>query len=920
MHMGRIRHAIARLKTLVRRNRLDSELAEEIALHVELRRQALIEEGVPPRDAEIEARRRFGNVLAIREETRDMWGFPTLDSLLQDARYGLRMLRRSPTFTTIAILSLAIGIGATVAVFSLADTVLFRKLPVRNPDELVIARWISGPVLPFDSLSGNARQGDTENSSTSFSLTAFKTLREQAAAQADVIGFAELYRVTLGSGTQVELAGGQAVSGNFFDVLGVPPAAGRPITDQDDRPGADAVAMLSHAAWQRRFRGDPGIVGQTIAINSIPVTIVGVTPRGFHGTLQVSNAPDVFVPLALQARLERSTEHDNPNFWWVLLAARLKPGGTKEAAQTTFDTVVKQTIVINRPALAVQDLPRVELDPGNRGQVETRAGTREPLQIMALVVAAVLLVACSNIANLLLARASARTHEVAVRVAIGAPRRRIVRQLLTESVVLAVLAGASGLLMATWLAQSLIPALDQGDEFAIDITLNGQIVLFTMSIALGSSVLFGLFPALRGTDLKPAASLRDAGRGQLGGGRGVAAGGILVCAQVALSLLLISAAGLLVQSVRNLERVDLGFDPSNILLFRIDPTLNGYEGDRLRTLATSILDRMRAVPGVMSASVSSHTLVANSSSISQAYPTGSASQDPPPTSATGERSRRPLVWRQNVDDQFFRTMRIPVLKGRPFRDSESPTGQPVAIVNKIFAEQIFKTDDPIGRRFKLSGRPDAPEFEIVGLAADAVYTDVRSAIPPTVYLSYLQQPVNAMTFEIKTASDPLALVPSIRHAMTEVDANVPLFDIRTQSMQVRHSLRRERLFARLATMLGTIALLLSAIGLYGLMAAAVTRRTAEIGIRMALGAERRTVGWMVLRQSMLLVAVGVAIGVPAALMSTHMVESLLFGLSPSDPAVLASAALILTIVSAVAAYVPARRAARVDPVVALRNG
>ena len=918
--MGSIRHRLARLKTFVRRSRLDSELAEEIALHVELRQQALIADGMDPREAASEARRRFGNVTAIREETRDMWGFPTLDSLAQDARYGLRMLRRSPTFAIIAILSLAIGIGATVAVFSLADTVLFRKLPVRNPDELVIVRWISGPVLPFDSLSGQARQGDTENSSTSFSLTAFKTVREQAAAQADVIGFAELYRVTIGSGSRVELAAGQAVSGNYFDVLGVPPAAGRPITDRDDQPGALAVAMLSHAAWQRRFNGSQDIIGQTIAINSIPVTIVGITPRGFHGTLQVSSAPDVFVPLALQPRLERSTEHENPNFWWVLLAARLKPGVTKDAAQTAVDTIIKQTIVANRPALAVKDLPRVELESGSRGQVETRDGTREPLQIMAMVVAVVLLVACSNIANLLLARASARTHEVAVRVAIGAPRRRIVRQLLTESILLAVLAGAGGLLLAAWLAQSLIPALDQGDEFAIGVALNTRAVLFTLLIALGSSVLFGLFPAIRGTDLKPAAALQDAGRGKISGGRGVSAGGVLVAGQVALSLLLISAAGLLVQSVRNLERVELGFDPSNILLFRVDPTLNGYDGERLRALNTSILGRLRAVPGVTSASVSSYTLVANSSSISEAYVTGAAAVNPPATSSTGERVRRPLVWRQNVDAQFFRTMKIPVLKGRTFTDSESPNAQPIAVVNKTFTERVLKADDPIGRRFKMSGRPGAPEFEIVGLVADAVYTNLRDEIPPMVYLSYLQEPVNAMTFEVKTSGDPLDLVPSIRHAVSELDANVPLFDIRTQSMQVQHSLRRERLFAGLAAMLGTLALLLSAVGLYGLMAASVTRRTAEIGIRMALGAERRTVGWMVLRQSLSLVAAGLAIGVPAALMSTHTVESLLFGLSPSDPAVLVFAALILTLVSAVAAYIPARRAARVDPVVALRNG
>ncbi|HSC29609.1 MAG TPA: ABC transporter permease [Vicinamibacterales bacterium] len=917
--MGNIRYFITRLRVFARRRRLDEELVEEIALHVELRRQDLIARGTDPRDAAYEARRRFGNVTAIREESRAMWGFPSIETLAQDARYGLRLLRRSRAFTVFAVLSLGIGMGASAAVFSLADRILFEKLPVRNPDELVIFRWISGPVFPFDSLSGRSSQTDTETTSTSFSLEAFEAAREQGAAHADVIGFAEMDRVTIGTGPQAELATGQAVSGNYFDVLGVPPAAGRPLTDQDDSASAPAVAMLSYAAWQRRFGGSPDAIGRSLNINSIPATIVGVAPRGFRGTLQVGDAPVVFVPLAQQGRFERSDDYVNPNFWWVLLAARLKAGSTMDAAQATFSGILRRNVAANRPSLAAADLPRIRLEPGARGQVEARNGTREPLAIMSAVVAVVLLVACANIANLLLSRASARTREIAVRVAIGAPRQRIVRQLLTESIVVAFLAAAAGLVVATWLARGLLPALDELNEgLASDIALDGRAVAFTMAVALGSSLVFGLFPALRGTDPHPGAALREAGRGRFGQSRRMSANGVIVAAQIALSLLLVAAAGLLVGSVRNLERIDPGFDPASVLLFRVDPTLNGYEGERLRTLYTSLLERVRALPGVVSASASSHTLIASSAAISGMYLSGAGAGGNEAGSGASS-GRPPLAWRLTVDDRFFQTMRIPLLKGRTFSPLEPPTGQPVAIVNETFARTFLDAQEPIGRRFRLSGRPGAPEIEVVGVVADARYASLHDEAPPTAYLSYLQHPPGAMTFEVRTAGDPLDLVSAVRSATSALEPNAPLFDVRTQSMQIRHSLRRESLFARLATMLGAIALLLSAIGVYGMMAASVTRRTAEIGIRVALGAERGTITWMVLRQSLNMVGAGLAVGIPAALWSTQIVESLLFGLTPSDPRVLASAAAVLATIATVAAYVPARRAAHVDPLVALRH-
>lgn len=605
--MGELSRLLRRLGALARRDRLDDNLAEEMRQHVALRRDALVRDGMDPRDAEWEARRLFGNLTAIREETRDMGGFPSFETLVQDVRYGARMLRRSRAFSATAILSLAIGIGASAAVFSLANTVLLGKLPVPDPDALVVLRWFNTGDFPFASLNGYGSQSNGENSSTSFSLLAFEEVRKGAAEVVDTVGFADLYRVNVAADGRPEVEPAQVVSDNYYSVLGVRAAAGRLIGPADLAAQAPPVAVISYEYWRRRFGRSPDAVGRPLVVNNIPVTIVGVTERGFSGTLQVGQQPAISLPLSLYGTVTRGDNPKSPDSWWVLMMGRLKPGWTAAAVQPRIDAIVKQTVRGVRPAIDAAGLPRVTVDPGSRGQNEARQTMREPLEAMAWVVAIVLLVACANVSTLLLARGRARLRELAVRVAIGASRRRVVRQLLTESLLLAGIGSAIGLTVANWLTTVLASALvtgGTGSEVQLQAGLDWRVVSFTMVLAFACSVAFGLAPALRSTDVTIAAGLQEAGRGGAAGGQRTRLGAALVVVQVALSMLLLSIAGLLAYSVRNLQNVTPGFDPHNVLVFGVDPQQNGYDEARVRQTLDAALLRLRALPGVRGASLS----------------------------------------------------------------------------------------------------------------------------------------------------------------------------------------------------------------------------------------------------------------------------------------------------------------------------
>jgi predicted permease len=909
-----VRHLVA----WFRRGRLDEEMRDELAQHVEWRTQALVDDGVPEIEARRQAALAVGNVTRLKEEARAMWGFPALDTVIQDLQYGARLFRRSPAFTAVAVLSLAIGIGSSSAVFSLADTVLMRKLAVRDPDALVALRWASGPIFPFSSLNGNSHQDSNGLGSTSFSLAAYRGMRQAAQSSVDLFGFADLYRVTASAGGRAEMASAHAVSDNYFTVVGVPPAAGRSLGAADDRGDAQPAAMISDGFWLRRFNRAPDVVGQPLLINGVSFTIAGVTPPQFHGTGQVLETPDLFVPLSMRGRLVRSEESsDDPNFWWVLMMGRLHPGITQDQVQGVLDTVLKQTVAAAKPALASKDLPHLQVLPGSRGQAEARDGMREPLRVMAIVVTIVLLVACANVANLLLARGRARVRELSVRVAIGAPRRRVVRQLLTEGLLLALCGCALGIVTARWIAGALMPALSDAPLPAGSTGLDIRLVLFAALLAGGCAIVFALAPALRATDVSLVAGLQEAGRGA-GAARhrgGLAAG--LVITQIALSMVLVATAALLVQSVRNLRHVDLGFNPRNVLLFRIDPTLNGYDEARVRATYARLLERLRAAPGVRDVTLTDHPLISHSSSI------GVAARPEEPLPERGSEFASSFMethqaWRLSVDTRFFTTMEIPIVRGRAFTDADVSGTQPIAVINQTVARRMFATDDVIGRLFRMGLRKDAPLYEVIGVSADARYTSVREPVPPTIYLLHQRQPPGEATFEVRTAGDPAAFATTAREIVREVDPNLPIFTMRPQGEQIAASLDRERLFARLAALLGGVTLALSAIGLYALLAYAVTRRTPEIGVRMALGADRSAVAWMILKQSLVLAALGLLLGIAGSAAGSKAIESLLYELPARDPGTLAGAAAIMLAVSAIAGYLPARRASRVDPLVALR--
>ena len=841
-----------------------------------------------------------------------------MDTILQDLRYGIRMVRRSPAVAVVAILSLGLGIGGAAAVFGLTDALLFRELPVTAPRELAIFRWTSGPVSVFESLNGNTLHDDRDFSitSTSFSKPAFEALRRDLSDRAGVFGFADLYRVNLSIDGRADVGSGHVVSGNYYRTLGLSPASGRLISDADDRADAPPVAVISYPFWQRRFAG-ANVVGRQLVLNGLPFTIVGVAPAGFRGTMQVGQEHDVIVPMASYDAVNHSNSA-SPDYWWVLVMARLRAGTRPAEIQAAADLIVKRTTASARPQLTPKDLPHVSVEPGSRGQTENRDSVREPLTTMALVIAIVLLVACANVANLMLARGRARTRELTIRVAIGAGRARVVRQLVTEGLLLAAGGGVLGFLLAKMIATALLPALTGSASILDDAGMYWRVCLFTAAAALGCTVLFGVVPAIRATDVRLAAGLQEASRANTGARHRNPLAGTLVVIQVALSMLLVTAAALLVVSLRSLERIDPGFDAESVLVFRLDPRQNGYEGPRAKALMEGALERLRRIPGVRSASFSSHPLLANASDVTAARPAGTAA--PAPGSAEAQQFvSEHRAWRLVIDEQFLATMGIRLRSGRQLAPSDTEGAQPVAIINESLARQLFGTADAICRRMVLGVGGNSPEIEVVGVGADAKYTSLRRPAPPTFYMSYRQRSTWGSTFVVRTSLEPTAVAEQVRATMRELDPALPVSNLRTQREQIRLSLQRERLFAQLATLLGGVTLLLAMIGLYGLLAYSVAQRTPELGLRMALGADRGSVRTMVLKQSLVLVVTGLALGAPAAVGSSRFVSSLLFNISPTSPLALIAAAGIMLGVSLIAAFVPAHRASRVEPMVALRS-
>jgi len=912
-----LRHLLAR----VRRDRLDDELREEMGLHVELRTTELVERGVPPAEAHAAALRRFGNATLLREDTRTMWGFGALDTWVHDVRYGVRMMSRTRALTAVVVVSLAIGIGANTAIFSVAHDVVLRKLPVPAPDELVLLGWVSSTKTLPGGLWG--RLGDSSTGgyqSTSFVYPAYEAFRERTDLFTDLFAFKPFpARANVIVDGVAELVSGQVVSGNYYRGLGVAPAIGRAITDDDDRPESEAVVVLSYGYWQRRFGGDAAVLGTTITVNGVPATVVGVAPQGFAGTLDAGRAPEITMALAQLARLTPDAGRlIAQNRWWIDMMGRRAPGVTRDRIESALAPAFAR--VVGTLPKGNPEVMRVLAYPGARGLRAGRAELAGQLSLMAMVAALVLLIACGNVASLLMSRATARRREMAVRVAIGAGRRRLVRQLLTESMLLAGLGAAAGVVLARWLGGTLLGAMDLARTNTA--RLDWPVLGFTVALALACGLVFGLVPALRGTRSDLTGPLKEKTLGAMGSRpRTRLAAGLLV-AQMALAVLLSVGAGLLLRTLVNLGRVDVGFDPARLLVFEIDPTLAGYEGDRLTAFYAQLLDRLRGVPGVEAAALSQHGLIAGSVSLTEIVVPGLEWNVADPF---GFSAKVPLAFVQVVDPTFFDTIRLPLRLGRGFSGADRIGAPLVVVVNEALARLYFPGRSPIGGRFVVGSEDRAPEVEIVGVVADMPFDSLRRGRLPTFYVSYRQSlgfgPVTnlgAATLEIRTRTQPFELVPAARAAVRDLEPRLPLDGVRTEQQQIAESYREERLYATLAATLGAVGVLLAAIGLYGLLAYQVAQRTPELGVRVALGATRGGLARLVIGQSVRLAAAGAVLGVGASLAGTRVLSSVLFGLTATDPVTVAGAVALLLAVAVAAAGLPALRASRVDPLVALR--
>ncbi len=832
-----------------------------------------------------------------------------MDDLGQDLRLAFRSFVKSPAFTAVVVLTLALGIGANTAIFTLMDQVLLRFLPVEDPERLVI---LDAP----GQFSGSSH---SHNQLAPISHPMFEGLRDRNTVFAGVLAHYTA-PVHLTSGSQTDSVNGDLVSGTFFDVLGLKPAAGRLFTPDDDRiPGGHPVVVLSHGFWTRRFGGDPKVVGQTVRVNDHPMTVIGVSPRGFHG-VEVGEAEDVFVPIMMQAQVIPTWDRGVGDWRarWLTAMARLKAGVSQTEARAGINLLYRQLLEEDAQHLTSKSerfrtaflAKQLELRPGARGTSGLRDQSRTPLFVLMGMVGLVLLIACANVANLLLARASSRQREMAVRLALGAGRTRLVRQLLVESVVLSIAGGVLGLVFAAWTGDLLLGALPiEGAARVLTAEPDLRVGLFALGLSLLTGLAFGLAPAFQSTRPALAPTLKSEAGAVIGGAVPFRFRKGLVVAQVALSLLLLIGAGLFARSLMNLRTLDPGFEPERLLAFSVDPSLNGHDPARRLALCKQIQDGIAVEPGVRSVSLAREALMTNSEWSSNITVEGYESKE--------DEDMSPGF--NGVGPGFFSTLGMPLLAGRELDDGDVLERPKVAVVNERFARYFFGDQDPIGRRFGIGAGQVRLDITIVGLVRDGKSSSLREKPHRFVYVPYAQQAnVGGVTFYVRSAADPEALAGRLRKVVQRADANLPVTGLKTMRVQIGESLFVERMVAALSAAFGFLATLLAAVGLYGVMSYAVSLRTREIGIRVALGAERRAVLFMVLKEVAILAALGVAIGLPSGYGLGRLVETQLFGLTARDPLTFATATATLLLAALLAGYIPASRATRVDPMVALR--
>ena len=846
--------------------------------------------------------------------------------VIPNVRLAVRGLLKTPGFTAVVVLTLGLGIGANTAIFSLVNDVLLRELPVREPSELVLFRNVEGRDGRMSRAGENNGSVDPvtgRSASTSFSLLTFERLRSSGRALSHVFAFAPFNRMTLLIDGQPETTDmGQLVSSDYFAGLGVSAIAGRTLTDADDQPSAPPVGVISYRFWERRFNRDPSVIGKTIQVNRVPVTLIGVTPPGFAGTMQIGESVDISLPLAQHGRFQpdRAESRAQPWYWWIRVMGRLDTGVTAEQARASLEPIFQVTAREgwlagsgreDGAAARMPEISTLAADPGGQGENDRRRAYAESLRILMGLVGVLLVVASANVANLLLARGSARRREIALRLALGASRARIVRQLLGESLLLAFTGTAFGILLAHW-SRGLLLGLRQfnGAPAELDLPLDGRVLAFTIAVTAGTALLFGLAPALRAARLDLTMEFQSGAR-LLGTRARSRLGQTLMVVQIALSLVLLISAGLFVQTLSNLEQVATGFNTQGLALFRIEATPAGYPREAFTMLQARLQERLEQIPGVRAATFSRVPLLAgrraNRRTIIPGY-----------TPPAGDLV---IINVNGVAPNFLRAMESPLLLGRSFTARDDEDAPRVAIVTDAFARRYFAGGNPVGRRVQFGANANAPasEIEIVGVARDAKYTTLRDAEPVTIYLPAPQMLDGVANYYVRTAGDPAAMAPAIRSAVREIDPNLPVIDFRTQEQQIERGNSQERLFAQLSGVFGVAALILACVGLYGLMSYLVLQRTGEMGLRLALGALPGQVLQMVLRESFTLVSIGLVLGLAVAYSVRRFVESTLFGLTAADPLTYAVVAGVLLAVTLLASLRPAQRAARVDPMIALRT-
>lgn len=904
------------LRSLFRRTRMEESMDAELQFHIESYAQDLMRGGLSSEEALRRARVEFGGIEMQKEECRESLGLRLWDETRGDITYAWRVLRKSPVFTVVAVTSLALGIGANTAIFTLAKEVLFRNMAVPHADRLRMFWWARGPNTKAGPAWGSFSRGRPgEMAGTPFPYALYQQMRAHNPVFDDLVAFKDLYKLTVTADGQAEPVDGMLVSGNFYQVLAPRVIAGRGINPTDDTAEAPGVVVISDAFWARRFGRSADVLGRTIQLNRVPVTIVGVNAPEFRGA-KAGGAPEVFFPIHLQPQVipnPRGPLMSANSFWWLIVEGRLKPGVTDAAAEAAMQVAFNSAFHATIPDKTEKDRPRFFLAPGSRGLDVQTDDFKLPIYVLLAVAGVVLLIACANLANLLVARAAARRREISLRLAIGAGAWRVIRQVLTEAMLLALLGGGLGLLLGYW-GRNLIPRLfeDSWSPRSIEPQMDWTVFFFAVAATVLTGILCGVAPAWRSTRGDVNAGLKESG--QMSTGRSKATlGKFLVVFQVSLSLLLVVGAGLFLRTLINLRTMSYGLNPERILLFALDPPKSQYSTEQRAALFQRISERVDALPGVQSGTLSGEALLANNMDDNCYEPI------PKPAGLPVQEH----VFVNTIGPRFFETFAIPIIAGRSVNAHDTQNAPLVAVINQRMAKEIFPGANPVGRTLTECGAAaGTPRIEIVGVSADAKYSSIRQDVPATLYLPYLQshdEDAGAMTFELKTAASMGSIVAEVRRAVRSIDKDLPLLDVRSQTQQIDATLTQERVFATLTTTFGILALILASIGIYGIMAYTVSQRTNEIGIRMALGARAGQVLSMVLRETSLLACTGVVAGIVAAFGLTRLVASMLYGLKPNDPLTYGAAALLLLGVALTAGFMPARGAARIDPMQALRH-